>query len=924
MPDMFDKIISKGKDVMSGEKQNKIYTVCPSCHAAYKVPDIVIGKEVTCKKCSTVFEVIKFIPDGKYPLLGKIAVENRLIKKTDLVEALSILKAEKQNGKKRTLEKILLEKKMIAREVLDNLVTATTRQLDKEFGVLVIKKNLVSKNDVNEALKAQAQHFKKNRNYISIDNILIHKGLLSEEKCNDILKLQQRIKEKTEATNLKSEQPHNEEEPQETQVEKEEKEKDRESDIAEAGSRVEVYKDKKFFQIRQMDKEFVQIAMDNSLISKEEGEKALKKQLSQFEESKIRRIVGDILVNINLITKEDRDSILIKQKRINKKDTLFCDIAVKKGFLSKEIAEKIQSGLRDRLDNNKGKKPVDDLLIKMELLTREQCDEITKALARYEDEGFEDEAFKVNTRIKISGIELQLMVTEDGLKAYLIRNTDLPETFTIADIKEFLAEQKIVYGIVDDTLIQGFIQYEGQKNERFKIAEGKPVKKGRAGSIRYYFETEHLKVGAMKKGGQIDFKDRGEIPHVSKGDLIAEKIPMIKGEQGIDIYARPIPILEIKDLSLRGGKGVELSDDGLKMYSKVDGQPDASIGGKISVLQELKIPGDVGFETGHVEFDGNVHVSGTIQDGFRVRAANLIAQDIMAADIETTGDIEVKGGITGSTIKTQGGVKGKYFKNVTISAFKDIIVQKEIIDSKIETSGTAIVQSGKIMSSEITAKNGIESMQIGTDISVPCKLKIGVDVHGEIELNKLNDAISEFMENKEALQKKVAEYKAEEEQSHMDIADLAQVQDKATVGQRSLEAKLVELKEKGDKNNVADIEAVIKELAQKAQSADEEISALFEKQDKLSEEQAEVLNQVKEIDAQIQELEEKKEALLDWSNTGKGDASVKVRDLLYERTVIMGSHTRLVLNKSYKNSQVKEIRVGSTGDDSDWEMRVIT
>ncbi|MBW2330536.1 MAG: DUF342 domain-containing protein [Deltaproteobacteria bacterium] len=167
-------------------------------------------------------------------------------------------------------------------------------------------------------------------------------------------------------------------------------------------------------------------------------------------------------------------------------------------------------------------------------------------------------------------------------------------------IKELVAMKGIKYGIVDDTVIREYLKNRAIRKKPWKIAEGKAPEPARDAKVKYYFDTDPSKIGTLKKGGIIDFKERGEIPQVKKGDLIAEKIPGMEGKPGIDVLGNPVPVPKPKDIKLRCGKGAEKSEDALKVFAKVDGRPEISFDGKVLVLSELKISGDVGLETGHI------------------------------------------------------------------------------------------------------------------------------------------------------------------------------------------------------------------------------------------------------------------------------------------------------------------------------------
>lgn len=79
-----------------------------------------------------------------------------------------------------------------------------------------------------------------------------------------------------------------------------------------------------------------------------------------------------------------------------------------------------------------------------------------------------------------------------------------------------------------------------------------------------------------------------------------------------------------------------------------------SFGGKLSVLPEIKIKGDVGYQTGHVIFEGNIIIEGAVQNDSRVKGGNITAAEVAGGIIESSGNIAVSGGITDAKIESRG------------------------------------------------------------------------------------------------------------------------------------------------------------------------------------------------------------------------------------------------------------------------------
>jgi uncharacterized protein len=924
-------------------ESGEITISCSYCNATYRIPDQILGKLVTCKKCKQKFKAEPVSPVTKYPLLGRIALENRLVKEDDLVKALSIQKAiQQKTGKDFPLEDILCKKGMISESKKSILMITVMRQQDKEFCQIAVKQKKVTQEKADQVFDEQARRFKTNRETIPVGDIFVESGVLTRQECDTILLMQKRIKDVSSGLSMPSDNKGQEPIPKGVShdasdgiPEPEEKAEAHASvgtdslagepaapdpDLSE---KIEVLKDKKFFHIRNLDKEFGTIIIEDNLATRSEVDRVLEKQLEQFQTTGIRVLIGNLLVDEGALTPEQRDSVLVKQKRLVLNTEKFGEIAVLKGYLTKEDVDKALLEQNEQKEKGEDADRIGEILVRMSMLTSNQRDAVLKfqadSLTQSEDDDEPDMTI-IETRFR--DIDFQISVSQDRMRAFLCRKSVVLASLGVSDIKEFLMDHKIAYGMMDDSMLETFLRYDGYLGKKFKVAQGKPAKSGRPGQIKYYFDTKYLKAGALHEDGQIDYKDRGEIPHVPKGVLLAEKIPMIEGEKGIDVYGFPINMEAVRDINLKAGPGVELLEDGHKAFSKIDGQPEASSGGKISILSELKIQGDVGYETGHIDFDGNVNVSGVVQSGFRVKAANLVANEVLKAEIELTGDLKVTGGIIDAKLNLQGGMKAKYLKDAIISAYGDVEVQKEIIDSKIETSGMCLVKSGKIISSEISAKKGILANQIGTDLSSPCNLCVGVDSYLEKEIEKIQTRISALLQQKNELLATEQELAEEDIQLQADIANYAQVQDRAMIEKRDLEKKMAEESGTMDKESRIKAEELIHKLITKGREADETINQLFIKQDNLEERKSKIKVSLKEIEESVNDLKSEKQEKLQWSDKQRQNPNVTVTGLICEGTTISGQNSSITLDKSYKRAQIQEVKSSSFRGKDTWIMKV--
>jgi hypothetical protein len=663
------------------------------------------------------------------------------------------------------------------------------------------------------------------------------------------------------------------------------------------------------------------LAVKYKFVDEEQIQEALSIQKQEQLDGN-KAFLGEILVAQGMISQNQLDFLLSIQKVIQtrKMDRKFGMIAVKNDFASQEDIEHALMEQKKSYEKTKTVKMIGDILVESNVMTKDQCDAIFKMQQRFEEIDITEPEMPEPLSSSINDAYFDLTVSEDKLNAFFSINKESTVSFTLQDIKDYLEEKGIKYGIVNDEKISGYLENKEGLDTPLKVAEGKPPDTGIDASIKYYFDTDPLKIGTVKDGGGIDFKDRGDIPQVTKGDLLAEKIPAVEGATGHDVYGRYLSVSKPKDTTLRKGKGTSISEDKLKIYAETDGMPEISAVGKVYVSPRLEISGGVGLKTGHVDFDGKIDVIGTIQNGYRVRGNSLKANEILKAEIEMDGDISVPGGIIGAKIKGGGSISAMYVHESDIEVLGDVLVEKEIIDSKINTSGACIAKNGPILSSRVSAKKGIQAIQIGSEISKSCNLSIGYDEKVKEDIDAIKEIIPRKKQEQKEVQRRIKEIENEPDIIEKVIADMAQVQDRAVVTQRKLSEEIEKIKETGDKTQLEGAEVTLSELDLEIENREKKLESLFNKQDQITAEIDDLTQKIEDSKTEIQDLREKISEIVEWSTSEKGIPEIKVRDVIFADTTINGIYSSLKLNQNQKNVLIKEEIPKDAGDISDWNL----
>ncbi|WP_027359699.1 FapA family protein [Desulforegula conservatrix] len=606
----------------------------------------------------------------------------------------------------------------------------------------------------------------------------------------------------------------------------------------------------KAWDLRQMEVEFAQLLIKNNLIAKDVVDKILKYQVNIFNQKREIVLVGDILVAGGLLTKNKRDDLLASQGRKNSK------YSFKDGkLIEEEIIQENPGQNQDQTDQS-------DLF--------------------------------------------EIKLSEDKISAYLILKND-KAPITVNDVLTELDRLGISYGVVDNSLIEGFLKYHKSTQKLFKLAQGIKTEPGRNAVINYYFDTEYLKPCSVVEGDQIDFRDRGTIPFVNAGDIVAEKVPAEPSNDGIDVLGQVIQVPRTIDVNMLAGNGIVMDESNLKAIAQISGQPVLSFGGIISILPEIEIKGDVGYQTGHIVFEGNIIIKGSIQDGFKVKGANITAAEIAGGIIEATGSVTVSGGVTDATISCMGILTAKFINSSNIHSYGDIFVKNEIIDSTIITSGAVEIKKGTIISSDISAKRGMIAREVGSETSRSCRIKIGTLDHEKQELRKIESRLEFKRTWAKKIEKLIYSIANELKKNQEEQTKLAHIEDRASIEIRSLKTALAEAGSDKTKENV--IETRIKQLQDIIEKTESRIALLFRDQDLLEQHLNEEPHELEKTNKEIERILNEKHDFEAWMDSISPVSILKVEGAIAAGTVVSGEGSSAVVQNTVKKVRVQEVIV---------------
>lgn len=317
------------------------------------------------------------------------------------------------------------------------------------------------------------------------------------------------------------------------------------------------------------------------------------------------------------------------------------------------------------------------------------------------------------------------------------------------DIESALRLQKIAYG-VDQKVIDSFLA-DRQYGTPYTVAVGKAPRDGKDAVIDYYFQTDRKIRPQLREDGTVNYFDLDLVSHCKVGDLLAVLTPEDPGEPGIDVFGSPVRQKEVKRLTLKYGKNIEVNEAKTELHSMVDGHV-TLVDDTIFVSNVFEVE-NIDNSTGNIVYDGSVKINGNVCTNFAVKAKGNIEVKgtVEGAYLEAGGNIILARGINGMNrgkLVAGGNIISKFLENCTVTA-GGYIETETIMHSRVQ-SKTEIHVSGKkgnITGGYVSATNLISAKNLGTAMGVATNIMVGVDPEVSNRSAQLKKELDEAQKN---------------------------------------------------------------------------------------------------------------------------------------------------------------------------------
>jgi len=318
--------------------------------------------------------------------------------------------------------------------------------------------------------------------------------------------------------------------------------------------------------------------------------------------------------------------------------------------------------------------------------------------------------------------------------------------------KQRLAAAGVTHGI-DEQALNSLIEAKDY-GEPGVVASAVPTEDGVDGKLVFHFSTDE-RTGRPREigGGRVDYRSLDLYEPVTEGQLLVTRTQATAGTPGMSVKGRDIKQKPGKEVNLPRGKNVIVNAEKTEMTSMYSGMVQFQHS-SVNVSSVYKVNGDCDLSVGNIDFDGSVHISGSVRSGNTIKATGgvIVGGTVEAATIIAGGNVEIKNGVQGADkgrIESGGSVKALYIERGTVIADGPITIDVSI-HSHIETGGTltAIGKRGAIIGGRAGAAGNIIANYIGAISNTQTEVVVGVVMRKrerisflEREIERLNNEL---------------------------------------------------------------------------------------------------------------------------------------------------------------------------------------
>ncbi|MBN4049933.1 DUF342 domain-containing protein [bacterium AH-315-M10] len=348
---------------------------------------------------------------------------------------------------------------------------------------------------------------------------------------------------------------------------------------------------------------------------------------------------------------------------------------------------------------------------------------------------------------------MRLIVSEDGLRAFIsVSMKSGRKALTREDVLDFLERHEVIYG-VKGSRIKILLRKLAMGDEvvRHQVAYGLEAKRGMDSEVKICVDTS---VEAGKEDGadeSIDFRERGFVCLVKQDALLLSATPPGPGSPGTTVMGAEIAAIP-GEVDIPPIRSNVYDEEGLRWKASIEGQFHYEQGQLLEVSEELRIPGNLDFRFGNVDWDGAIVIEGDVSPGFSVvsRTSIKVKGDVQSeVNMQCDGPIEILGSINTGTeglVSCTGDLAAAQILNSRVEVDGDVEVTRLIMNSFVVAGGHVSMTNprSEIRGGRVEGVRGLAVSIAGSAEGVSTVLVSGLTLSYHDEAKALGRDISEL------------------------------------------------------------------------------------------------------------------------------------------------------------------------------------
>ena len=668
--------------------------------------------------------------------------------------------------------------------------------------------------------------------------------------------------------------------------------------------------------IRRKGEEFGKLAVKKGFASAKDIKSALEIQHKAFRETRLKKLIGDILVETKIITAEQKLVILREQTLLAEKtrkilamepegptvsdddvdlsryekeflkikalDQDFSAALLEKGLVSEEEILRASAIQEEAFEEENAIKIIGDIMVDLEMISSEQREIILREQGRVSDH--------------LTEPKIHIEVSSDKMSAWAYLPPD-DSQITIRDLQTAADTAGIIEGKFADVILQAGLN-----------AGLKAIPVARQDYSKVLRDSQEL----VSYLDTDDSDNKGK----KKGDVLVVFQSTPQPGSYKNILGGFSETFSDKDFTIRCGAGTRLSRDKSKILAMKTGVPALSLQRDLYIHPTVHVLEDVDLRYGPTEAYANLVVSGTVTGAYPIKAGSIKAREIRGGRIEAIGDIHSDVGITDAVIRCQGDITARYLHNCTLEIFGNLYVKNEIFDSDIRCAGKIDSPTCRAVSSYLSAKQGVVLAGLGSDRTRPCRVVAGTEEHLILHVERILSEIESVRRTVTRFDEKIEEVQRKTRKTFEKMVELKIFHDRAkktklmlakefkTKGQAYTEEKMKNLKNlmvNFDGRMEKSIQS-LKELNRLKKKYDQSAGTLMEKKEGI----------LPKVERQILKLEQTLFAYMEWARHQPGIPKFDIRGKVCQGTIFKGVWAEKKIMSDLDSAVLQEERSAST------------